>query len=77
MTAVSTDNLRPRKGALAICGIGTLGLITSTEPQAVTYPDGSKGIAWTGIHLTEKITAIGSPWSSRNPRVVAYTEDFK
>lgn len=58
------------KGKLALCGKGTLGLITHAEPQPVSYGDGSKGKAFVGIHLTDKIAPIGSPWSSRNPNVV-------
>ena len=65
------------KGTLAICSLGTLGLITSDEPQTVTYIDGNKGVAWTGIHLTDKIAPIGSQWSSRNPRAVGHINDFK
>jgi hypothetical protein len=62
--------LQPHKGSLAVCGIGTLGLITVDTPSEVTYQDGNKGLAWTGIHLTNKITEVGSPWSSRNPLVL-------
>lgn len=29
-----------------------------------------RGMAYVGIHLTDKFVAIGSPWSSRNPKVV-------
>jgi len=62
------------KGSLAICGAGTLGLITSDSQKEVTYPGGNKGTAWTGIHLTDKIAPIGSPWSSRSPVVVGRIE---
>jgi hypothetical protein len=73
------------KGKLAFCSLGTLGLITKDEPQHVVYKTCdacSKGIAgpdfcqcetgeaYVGIHLTDKIAPIGSPWSSRHPRVV-------
>jgi hypothetical protein len=63
-----------KKGTLALCSRGALGLITHDEPQRVTYPDGSKGFAYIGIHLTDKISPIGSPWSSRTPRPVAILE---
>jgi hypothetical protein len=59
-----------RFGALAYCGIDCLGLITSYTPEEVTYQDGSKRMAWTGIHLTDKVGKIGAPWSSTKPRVV-------
>jgi len=66
--------MKPKKGALAYCSLNCLGLITEDEPQEVTYPDGNKGIAYVGIHLTGQIAEIGSPWSSRTPRVVGYIE---
>ena len=65
------------KGALAICSLGTLGLITSDDLVKVVYDDGNEGKAWTGIHLTDKIAPIGNPWSSRNPRIVGHINDFK
>lgn len=76
MVVGKMGELRPRKGALAFCSLGTLGLITSPEPHEVTYPNGTKGTSWTGIHLTDKICAIGEPWSSRSPIVVAYVSQF-
>ena len=82
----------PRKGAIAFCSIGKLGLITSDGPVSVTYPDGNTGLAWTGIQLTDSDggngppvgattwtpwpSKVGDPWSSRSPRVVAYIDDF-
>jgi hypothetical protein len=58
-------------GSLAICGIGTLGLITSHGKQSIEYPDLTEGFAHTGIHLTDTDEcSIGDPWSSRNPTVV-------
>lgn len=63
-----------KNGTLAICSLGTLGLITCDAPQEITYQNGNKGTAWTGIHLTNKIAPIGSPWSSRNPKVVGYID---
>lgn len=58
------------KGKLAFCSLGSLGLIIEDELKEITYPDGTKGTAYVGIHLTDKIAAIGSPWCSRNPSVV-------
>jgi hypothetical protein len=58
------------KGKLALCRAGSLGLITNNEKQEVTYADGDKAMAYVGIHLTDKIAPIGSPWSSRAPIIV-------
>ena len=60
----------PKAGAIARCSRGAVGMILYDNPQDVTYPDGNKGKAWVGIHLTDVIAPIGSPWSSRNPRVL-------
>jgi hypothetical protein len=65
-----------RKGTLAICGIGCLGLITDDNPQEITYPDGNKSFAWVGIHLTDKVCSIGGKWLSRNPIVVGHIDDY-
>lgn len=61
-----------RKGTIAICSLGCIGLITKDEPQEVKYSDGNKGVAYVGIHLTDKVSPIGSPWSSRSPKVLVY-----
>ena len=66
----------PKKGSLAICGIGCLGLITEDGMREVEYPDGNKGMAYVGIHLTDKVCAIGAKWSSRKPIVVSHVSDF-
>jgi len=58
------------KGLLAYCSKGSLGLITEDFPKQVEYPDGRKGFAFVGVHLTDRIAPIGSPWSSRTPQVV-------
>lgn len=84
-----TDILPPRRGALAYCSIGRLGLILCDEPQEIAYQDGNKGIAWIGIQLTDGDIQgvgidksqivhqkVGDPWSSRTPRVVGYIEDL-
>lgn len=58
------------KGCVGLCSKGSLGLITSETRQEVTYGDGTEGTAWVGVHLTSKLCAVGSPWSSRSPEIV-------
>lgn len=65
----------PKRGDLALCSAGALGLITSEAPESVTYPDGTVGYAWTGVHLEFKnvngrAVKPGDPWCSRNPQIV-------
>lgn len=67
--------IKPGKGKLAVCGLGTLGLITYDEPQRIQYKDKTNGLAYVGIHLTDAIAPIGSPWSSRHPRVIGEIVD--
>lgn len=62
--------MKPVRGDLALCSKGALGLITESDQQEVTYDDQTKGKAYVGIHLTDKVAALGSPWSSRTPLVV-------
>lgn len=75
------------KYALAYCSGGLLGLITSDEPKEITYNDGNKGTAWTGLQVTggwiagvggdagkRFFRAPGMAWSSRTPRVIALLE---
>ena len=62
------------KGTFAVCSRGILGLITSDEPERVEYPDGTFGVAWTGITLAGG--KVGAPWSSRNPRIVGFAEEL-
>lgn len=66
--------MKPKRGAIAICSLGTLGLITKDGLQEVKYSDGKKGEAYVGIHLTEKVCRAGEQWSSRNPHVIGYTD---
>ena len=35
-----------------------------------------KGYTFVGVHLTDKIARIGSPWASREPRVVGRIDQF-
>jgi hypothetical protein len=65
----------PHKGSLALCRLGSLGLITKSVPQMVEYGDGNKGVAYVGIHLTDKISEIGKPWSSRHPKVITHIDN--
>jgi hypothetical protein len=72
------------KYALAYCSGGLLGLITSDAPKSITYNDGNKGMAWTGLQVCggwiagrggdvgkKFFRAPGMPWSSRTPRIIA------
>ena len=61
-----------RRGDIAVCRRGAIGLITEASPQWVKYPDGNEGYTFVGVHLTNKMAPIGSPWSSRNPRIVSH-----
>ena len=83
-----------RRGDIAICSRGCVGLITADMPKWITYKkcdycigaisgadiDGAckceTGYAFVGVHLTNKIAAIGAPWSSRNPCVVGHIDQF-
>jgi hypothetical protein len=62
--SINRTRFEAEAGALAICGIGYLGVITSDEPKTVTYKDGTSAEAWTGVQIFPN---PGAPWSSRNP----------
>lgn len=64
----------PRKGAIAVCGAGHLGVITSDSKETVRYPDGETSTAWPGIHLAKD--KLGSRWSSREPRIIGHVDDL-
>ena len=64
------------KGCVGLCSKGSLGLITSETRQEVAYGDGTKGVAWVGVHFTNKLCAVGGPWSSRSPRILMDAEMF-
>lgn len=67
--------METKRGALAYCSLGYLGIITSHTPQIVVYPDGTEGTAWVGIQLTDGPNHnIGDYWCSRNPRVLDWCE---
>ena len=65
-----------RKGTIAICSLGAIGMITEDHPIEVTYRDGNKGFAYVGIQLTNKLCSIGKPWSSRNPKIIGHIDNF-
>lgn len=68
------------QGDLAICGIGTLGLITSDNKEMVEYEDGNTSMAYTGIHLEEHEEygiEPGDQWSSRDPQVIGSVSDIR
>ena len=57
--------MKPRRGALALCSMGKLGLITSDAPEPVTYPDGNTGEAWLGIQLSDSDDATREEYRRR------------
>jgi hypothetical protein len=65
-----------KKGDIAVCGLGCLGLITNDSMQEIIYKDGNRGMAYIGIHLTNKIVPMGAEWSSRNPVIVGHIDDI-
>jgi hypothetical protein len=82
--------MEPRKGAIAYCRLKRLGLITSDTMVPVVYGDGTEGISWVGIQLTDgqvkgiggnkgKVfdQKVGDEWMSKVPHVVGYIEDFE
>jgi hypothetical protein len=75
--------LTPKDGAIAVCSDGHLGLVISDDRHNMGFPDGTMGLAYVGIHLggAPKVDGKptghpekqpGSPWASRNPRVLGY-----
>ena len=58
-------NVRPQLHDVAICSNGIVGVIHSDVPDPCRYPDGSEGMAWTGVSID------GEPWSSRAPTIIA------
>ena len=70
MEKIKTANIE--KGTSALCSKGALGMITEEEPKNIVYQDGTKALAYVGIHLTDKIADIGDPWSSREPRIMGH-----
>ncbi len=66
--------MKLKKGTIALCSLGCFGLITEDSPRPVVYKDGNSAIAYVGVHLTDKIAPVGSPWRSRTPVVVGDME---
>jgi hypothetical protein len=65
--------MKPTKNTIAYNGLGFLGLITKDEQQEVEFPDGTKALAWVGIHLTDtKDHFPGDFWYSRGPEIVGF-----
>ncbi len=71
--------MEPRKWAIAICGKGGLGLITSDKPSLIDFGKdfGAKDerLCWTGIYLSDHLRKPGSFWCSSNPQVLGYLDD--
>ena len=59
----------PHRGALAVCSLGHVGLITSEKPEPVYYEDGNMGLAWKGIKLWP-FEQAGRVWTSRKPALL-------
>lgn len=72
--------MEPRKYAIAICGIGGLGLITSPKPELIDFGKdfGAKDerLCWTGIYLSDGKRKAGSFWCSSKPDVIGYLDDI-
>ena len=66
-----------KRGDIAICGIGTLGLILKDGMQTVIYDNGQGGTAYVGIHLTDKVCEVGGEWSSRSPVIVGHIDHIE
>ena len=64
--------LKITQGFLCYCSKGKLGLVLSKKKVKVGYPDGTSGMAYTGIHLGKD--NFGTAWSSRNPHIAAYMD---
>ena len=70
LTGINPSKILPKRGVLAVCSRGILGVVTSDVMQEVTYDDGNKGIAWVGLALEDK-----TPWCSRDPEVVGVIDE--
>lgn len=69
-------NTQPRKGSIAICSRGFLGLITDDDKKDIIYSDGNVGKAYVGIHLCTDMKFFGTGWSSTKPKVIGHINDF-
>lgn len=76
--------LEPRRGSIAFCSVGRIGLITSDGPEEFTFFNGDKAVVWKGIQLTEGMGGknkdysqkCGDFWCSRNPIVIGHIDDY-
>ena len=68
------NNMNIWKYDLALCSLGTLGVIIDEEMHEVEYDDGNKGMTYIGYHLTDKTRPVGSPWSSRTPKIIGHID---
>jgi len=59
-----------KRGDICTCSRGEIGILTQDEQKEVTYPDGTRAMAYVGIHLD------GSPWSSRHPKYEGKFEEI-
>jgi hypothetical protein len=66
----------PKRGDLALCGRGSLGVILDRTKRKVMYGNGTESLAWMGFHLTNAINGVGSIWSSRNPCIIGNVNQF-
>lgn len=63
--------MEPKRGAIARCGMGRLGIILSFRPQRIQYSGGEWADVWTGVHI-ETETQKPVLWSSKKPEVIGY-----
>lgn len=76
--------MKPRKGSIAFCSAGRLGLITSEKPEPFRFFNGDEVITWKGIQLTDGLGGknkdypqkAGDFWCSQNPVVVGHVSEF-
>lgn len=73
MKIIGNAEIELGKGVVARGDQGCPGLILSEQPVEVVYSDGKKGMAWTGIHISE--SRMGEPWSSRSPQLIGKFQD--
>lgn len=67
-------SIAPGYGALALCGRGRLGLITSVTPTVRRQDESGRVIrTWKGVHLDKSYR--GKSWQSRSPQVLGYADD--
>lgn len=77
------EELQPRKGAIAYCSVGRLGLILNDSPEEFEFFNGDKAVVWKGIQLTKGLGGknkdypqeVGDFWCSTKPKVIGYIED--